>query len=146
MSAMLHEGVIPCSPAKGSVGYLIATAHIGLVIFGEGEATYRGERLPGRVAMERAGLTPLTPGPREGHALISGTYEITAIGALAFEQARRAVGLADLAGCMTLEALRGNSRGYDPDLQSLRPPPRQVHPAAAPRQLFFRPISARNRI
>ncbi|WP_086639569.1 histidine ammonia-lyase [Acetobacter okinawensis] len=136
MAAMLNRGVIPCSPSKGSVGYLIATAHIGLVIFGEGEATYRGERLPGRVAMERAGLPPLTPGPREGHALISGTYEITAIGALAFEQARHAVELADLAGCMALEALRGNSRGYDPDLQSLRPHPGQVHTAAVLRQLL----------
>lgn len=136
MAAMLNRGVIPYAPSKGSVGYLIATAHIGLVLFGEGEATYKGERLPGRIAMERAGLMPLTPGPREGHALISGTYEITAIGTLAFNQARRAVELADLAGCMALEALRGNSRGYDPDLQSLRPHPGQIDTADRLRRLL----------
>ncbi|MCH4089791.1 HAL/PAL/TAL family ammonia-lyase [Acetobacter sp.] len=136
MAAMLNRGVVPCSPSKGSVGYLVATAHIGLVIFGEGEATYKGERLLGRVAMERAGLTPLTPGPREGHALISGTYEITAIGALAFDHARRALELADLAGCMALEAMRGNSRGYDADLQSLRPHPGQIKTAEILRQLL----------
>ena len=135
MTEMLNRGVTPWSPAKGSVGYLIATSHIGLVIFGEGKAWYQGELLPGREAMTRAGIDIIAPGPREGHALISGTYEITGIGALAIHQAEELVLLADVAGAMSLEALKGNSRGYDARLQQMRPHPGQIATAERLRAL-----------
>jgi histidine ammonia-lyase len=125
MAEMLNRGVTPWSPGSGSVGYLIATAHIGLAVFGEGKAWYQGELLPGAEALARAGIALRTPGPREGHALISGTYEITGIGALALHHAQQLIALADLAGAMSLEALRGNTRGFDPRLQRLRPHPGQ---------------------
>lgn len=126
---LLNHGVTPVAPSQGSVGYLTATAHIGLVVFGEGEAWFDGERLPAAEALARAGLTPLVPAAREGHAIISGTYEITGIGALAVAGARALVDVADLAGAMSLEALRGNTRGYDPRLQALRPHPGQIETA-----------------
>ena len=75
--------VTPWSPASGSVGYLIATAHIGLAVFGEGKCWYQGELLPAQQALTRAGIPPYVPGPREGHALVGGTYEITALGCMA---------------------------------------------------------------
>ncbi len=136
MAEMLNQGVVPWCPAKGSVGYLIATSHIGLVIFGEGRAYFQGELLSGREAMERAAIDVLVPGPREGHALISGTYEITGIGALAMHHANQLVEIADVAGAMSLEALKGNSRGYDARLQSMRPHPGQVSTAARLRALL----------
>jgi len=136
MAEMLNRGVVPWSPAKGSVGYLIATSHIGLVIFGEGKAWYRGELLPGREAMQRASIEVLMPGPREGHALISGTYEITGIGALAVHHADQLVDIADIAGAMSLEALKGNSRGYDARLQTMRPHPGQIATATRLRALL----------
>ncbi|WP_119944318.1 aromatic amino acid ammonia-lyase [Neorhizobium sp. NCHU2750] len=136
MAQMLNRGVIPWSPAKGSVGYLIATAHIGLVVFGEGRAWFGEELLDGRVAMERAGIPVLTAGPREGHALISGTYEITGIGALAVHQAEQLVRIADVAGAMSLEALKGNSKGYDERLHRIRPHIGQVATAARLRALL----------
>jgi histidine ammonia-lyase len=121
MVAMLNRGVTPWSPRKGSVGYLITTAHIGLVIFGHGQAWYKGELLDGGEAMRRAGIPVRNPGPREGHALLSGTYEITGIGALAVHRMEQLIAVADVAGAMSLEALKGNSRGYDERLQRLRP-------------------------
>jgi len=130
MAEMLNRGVTPWSPGGGSVGYLIATAHIGLAIFGHGKAWYQGELLPGAEALARAGIAARQPGPREGHALLSGTYEITGIGALALHSARRLVAIADLAGAMSLEALRGNTRGFDPRLQRFRPHPGQAETAA----------------
>jgi histidine ammonia-lyase len=130
MTEMLNRGVTPWSPGGGSVGYLIATAHIGLAIFGQGKAWYKGELLPGADALARAGIALRQPGPREGHALLSGTYEITGIGALALHSARRLVAIADLAGAMSLEALRGNTRGFDPRLQQFRPHPGQAETAA----------------
>ena len=130
MAAMLNRGVTPWSPSGGSVGYLIATAHIGLVIFGLGRAWYQGQLLSGAEAMARAGIRPRFPGPREGHALMSGTYEITGLGALAFHRARQLVELADIAGAMSLEALRGNTRGFDPRVHRLRPQVGQTATAA----------------
>jgi histidine ammonia-lyase len=130
MTDMLNRGVTPWSPGGGSVGYLIATAHIGLAVFGQGQAWYQGELLPGGEALTRAGIALREPGPREGHALLSGTYEITGIGALALYQTERLIALADVAGVMSLEALKGNTRGYDPRLQRLRPHPGQVKTAA----------------
>jgi histidine ammonia-lyase len=130
MADMLNRGVTPWSPGGGSVGYLIATAHIGLAIFGQGKAWYAGELLPGAEALARAGIAQRQPGPREGHALLSGTYEITGIGALALHHAQRLVAIADLAGAMSLEAVRGNTRGFDPRLQRFRPHPGQIATAA----------------
>ncbi|KZX21576.1 HAL/PAL/TAL family ammonia-lyase [Rathayibacter tanaceti] len=136
MVDMLNRGVTPWAPAQGSVGYLTATAHIGLAVFGEGRAWFDGELLPGAEALRRAGIERIEPGPREGHALISGTYEITGVGALAVHAARRLVDVADAAGALSLEVLRGNSRGYDPRLQALRPHPGQVETAHRLRALL----------
>src|ERR1039457_1422636 len=48
--AMLNAGVHPVIPEKGSVGAsgdLAPLAHLALVLIGEGEAIYRGERMAG---------------------------------------------------------------------------------------------------
>ncbi|PLF21362.1 histidine ammonia-lyase, partial [Klebsiella pneumoniae] len=108
---LLNRQVTPWSPAGGSVGYLIATAHIGLAVFGEGKCWYQGELLPAQQALTRAGIPPYVPGPREGHALVGGTYEITAVGCLAVADFQRLLPVADMAGGMCLEAMRGNTRG-----------------------------------
>lgn len=136
MIEMLNRGVTPWAPAQGSVGYLTATAHIGLAVFGEGRAWYDGELLPGAEALRRAGIERISPGPREGHALISGTYEVTGIGALAVHAVRELVDVADAAGALSVEALRGNSRGYDARLQAARPHPGQIETAQRLRSLL----------
>ena len=123
---MLNLGVVPYAPSQGSVGYLTATAHIGLAVFGEGQAWYRGTLLPGAEALRRAGIAAQAPGLREGHALISGTFEISGIGALAVGKVQTLIDVADIAGAMSVEALRGNTRGFDARLQALRPHPGQV--------------------
>lgn len=136
LAEMLNAGVTPWAPSQGSVGYLIAPAHIGLSLFGYGQSWFNGELLPGHEALKRAGIESFTPGPREGHALISGTYEITGIGALALHAASKVVTIADVAGALSLEALRGNSKGYDERLQRMRPHPGQIETARRLRALL----------
>ncbi len=136
MAEMLNSRVTPWSPASGSVGYLIATAHIGLSLFGEGKCWYQGELLPSAEALEKAGIAPRIPGPREGHALISGTYEITGLACLAVHDFERLLPVADMAGGMCLEALKGNTRGYDARLHALRPHNGQRQTAAILRRLL----------
>src|SRR6266508_5462451 len=57
----LNRGVLPHVPSRGSVGAsgdLAPLAHLALPLVGEGEAWFDGDRLPGREALERAGLEP----------------------------------------------------------------------------------------
>ena len=82
---MLNAGVHPVIPEKGSVGAsgdLAPLAHLALVVVGEGEAFYRGERIAGAEALRRAGLTALQLTAKEGLALLNGTQAMTAVGAL----------------------------------------------------------------
>jgi histidine ammonia-lyase len=131
--ALLNAGVHPVIPEKGSVGAsgdLAPLAHLALVVIGEGEAFYRGERLPGGEALRRAGLQPMQLAAKEGLALLNGTQAMTAVGALALARARRVVQLADLAGAMSLEALMGTPAAFDPRIQAARPHAGQIASAA----------------
>jgi len=126
---LLNRGVHPVIPERGSVGAsgdLAPLAHLALVLIGEGEAAYRGERLAGAEALRHAGLAPVTLKAKEGLALINGTCGMTGIGALALTRAERLVKLADVAGAMTLEALRGSQVPFDERLQAVRPHPGQA--------------------
>ena len=137
--AMLEHGVTPVIPEKGSVGAsgdLAPLAHLALAAIGEGEAFYDGERLPSAVALERAGVAPLQLEVKEGLALLNGTQAMGAVGGLALHRAERLVRLADVAGAMTLEALRGTPVAFDERIHNARPHPGQVAVAAHLRELM----------
>ena len=122
--AMLRRGVHPIIPRKGSVGAsgdLAPLAHLALVLIGEGEAMYGGERLEGRVAMSRAGIEPLVLEAKEGLALINGTQGMLALGCLALARAEMLCDTADVTGAMSLEALKGSPRAFDEAVIAARP-------------------------
>src|SRR5947209_173202 len=130
---MLNAGVHPFIPEKGSVGAsgdLAPLAHLALAVIGEGEAFYRGERLYGAEALRRAGLAPLQLAAKEGLALLNGTQAMTAVAALAIARARRLVKLADVAGAMSLDALKGTPAAFDPRIHEARPHVGQIAAAA----------------
>jgi histidine ammonia-lyase len=132
LAALLNAGVHPVIPEKGSVGAsgdLAPLAHLALVVVGEGEAFYRGERMAGGEALKRAGLKPLVLEAKEGLALLNGTQAMTAVGALAVARARRVAQLADLAGAMSLEALMGTPAAFDPRIHQARPHLGQIRSA-----------------
>jgi len=128
--AMLNARVTPVIPEKGSVGAsgdLAPLAHLALVAIGEGEAWFEGgagteaDRLAGGEALRRAGLEPVVLEAKEGLALLNGTQAMNAVGLLALERARRLVRLADVAGAMSLEALRGTPAAFDERIHKARP-------------------------
>jgi histidine ammonia-lyase len=136
---LLNRNVHPIIPERGSVGAsgdLAPLAHLALVLIGEGEARFHGERLPGGEALRRADLAPLTLKAKEGLALINGTCGMTGIGVLALNRAGRLLTLADVAGAMTLEALRGSQVPFDERLQAVRPHPGQAASAQNLRRLL----------
>jgi histidine ammonia-lyase len=137
--AMLDRGVTPVVPCQGSVGAsgdLAPLAHMTLALIGEGEAFYRGERLPSAVALERAGLRPISLGAKEGLALVNGTQVMTGIAALGVLRAEHLAAAADVIGAMSLEAYLGTERVFDRRLNDLRPHPGQERVASNLRALL----------
>jgi len=137
--ALYERGVVPVVPAQGSVGAsgdLAPLAHLALPLIGEGEAFFAGQRMPGAQALERAGLAPLRPGPKEGLALINGTQVSTALALDALLAADRLFEAAVITGALTLDAARGSDAPFDPRIHALRGQPGQSDCAAAYRALL----------
>ncbi|HKN82633.1 MAG TPA: histidine ammonia-lyase, partial [Pyrinomonadaceae bacterium] len=137
--AMLEKGVTPVIPEKGSVGAsgdLAPLAHLALAAIGEGEVFYEEERMPAAVALQRAQIAPLQLEVKEGLALLNGTQAMGAVGALALRRAEQLVRLADVAGAMTLEALKGTPVAFDERIHAARPHAGQLAVAAHLRELL----------
>ena len=131
---MLNRGVTPVVCQKGSVGAsgdLAPMSQIALLLMGEGEAYFQGERLPGKTAMERAGIK--IPGfkARDGLATINGSNLITAMSALQLFDINRWLKHAEIACAMTLEALYANLKPYDTRLHQARGFPGAIRSAQA---------------
>ena len=127
---MLNAGISPVVPSHGSVGYLTLEGHIGMVMIGEGRATYQGETLDGAEALKRAGLKPVVLSSKEGLILLSGTTSVTAFASLAIYDAQTLSLTADIAGSFTLEVLKGTLMAMDERLMAVRPHPDQINTAA----------------
>ncbi|MGE0328004.1 MAG: histidine ammonia-lyase [Polyangiaceae bacterium] len=136
---LLRKGVTPRVPSQGSVGAsgdLAPLAHLALVLIGEGEAYWQGERVASGVALSAAGLAPIELQAKEGLALINGTQYMTAWGALSLVDAERLARAADIAGALSLEALKGSERPFEARLMALRPHPGQATVAGNLRRLL----------
>jgi histidine ammonia-lyase len=127
--AMINAGVHPRVPSQGSVGAsgdLAPLAHLALAMLGEGEAQeWDGPFVPASEAMARGGVAPVVLEAKEGLSLVNGTQYMAALGALALLDAERLCRVADVAGAMSLEALKGSSSPFDERLHVARPHPGQ---------------------
>ncbi len=120
---MLNKGVTPVVCQKGSVGAsgdLAPMAQAALLLMGEGEAFYNGERLPGHEAMRRAGIPIPGLQARDGLAAINGSNLLTAMSALHLYDMERLLRQAEIAAAMSIEALLGNLKPYNVKLHQLR--------------------------
>jgi histidine ammonia-lyase len=120
----LNRGIHPVIPSQGSVGAsgdLAPLAHLALALIGEGEVEVAGQIQSAQDALQQAGLTPLTLEAKEGLALINGTQAMTAVGAVTLHQAIELATIADIAGAMSLEALKGTLHAFDPRVTQVRP-------------------------
>ncbi|MBC7693433.1 MAG: histidine ammonia-lyase [Methylotenera sp.] len=137
---VLNRGVCPMIPEQGSVGAsgdLAPLSHLALVLIGEGKARYKGREMSGAKALAAAGLKPIRLGAKEGLALINGTQFMTAIGALALIEAEHLCDVADLAGAMSMEALRGTTAAFEPEIQRVRPHPGQIETARRMKKIML---------
>jgi len=135
--AMLNKGVTPFVCKKGSVGAcgdLAPMSQIALTLLGEGQAYYKGELLPAKVAFQKAGIPVPGLKARDGLAAINGSNLLTSISALTLYDADRWLKQAEIAASMSLEALLANMKPYHTKLHELRGFAGAVRSAAAIRK------------
>ncbi len=138
LKEMLNKGVTPVMCEKGSVGAcgdLSPMAQMALVPMGEGEAFYKGERLPAKEAMQKAGIPILVYEARDGLATINGSNVIAGLGALEIYNAARWIKNSEVAAATTLEVLNANMKAYDERLHKVRGYPGALESSANIRQI-----------
>ena len=129
---MLNKRVTPFVPEKGSVGAsgdLAPLSHVALVMLGEGEAYYNTEKIPGKRAMERAGIHPIVLKAKEGVAVNNGTTFSAAEAAIGVSDSEALMKNALMAASLSFEALKITSKAFDERIHALRPHPGQMKAA-----------------
>jgi histidine ammonia-lyase len=120
---LINARVYPCIPAKGSVGAsgdLAPLAHLAAALIGVGEVRIDGQRVAARDGLSHAGVAPLALAPKEGLALLNGTQASTALGLAGLFGAEDVLGTALVAGALSLEAIKGSLKPFDPRIQAVR--------------------------
>ncbi len=136
---MLNNGVHPIVREKGSVGAsgdLCPLAHMVLPMIGEGEAEYNGEILPGREAMDRAGVKTIVLKAKEGLALINGTQAMMGNAVLAVYDTENLLKQVDIVSSLTVDALEGIIDAFDERIHIIRPHKGQINVAENMRNLL----------
>lgn len=131
--------LVPVVPSRGSVGAsgdLAPLAHLSLPLIGYGEFWDGPARRPAAEVLRSHNLEPIELGAKDGLALINGTQLMAGYGAVILEKCTRLVALFDLAAAMSLEALQGSIRPFDPRVFAVRPHPGHGVVAANVRQLL----------
>ncbi|MGH6706938.1 MAG: histidine ammonia-lyase, partial [Sphingomicrobium sp.] len=139
LQALLDRDAMPVIPSQGSVGAsgdLAPLAHLIAAMMGEGQIDVAGAILPAKDALAKLGMEPLELGPKEGLALINGTQASTAIALDALFMAERVFASAIAAGALSVDALKGSVKPFDPRLSEVRGQPGQIRVAAAIRELL----------
>lgn len=128
----LNAGITPVIPQQGSVGAsgdLAPLSHLALALIGEGEVWKNGIPVPVASVLGEKNMSPLELQAKEGLSLINGCQVMTAVGLLSGYEARRLAWMTDLAGAMTLEAMRGTRAAFDPLIAATRPHPGEAKTA-----------------
>ena len=134
LQALLHRDAMPVIPAQGSVGAsgdLAPLAHLIAALMGYGRIDIAGDILPAADGLARIGLEPLQLGPKEGLALINGTQMSTAVALDALFLGERVFAAAIAAGALSVDALKGSIKPFDPRISALRGQRGQIRVAAA---------------
>ncbi len=136
---LLNKRIYPYIPCQGSVGAsgdLAPLAHLALALIGEGECIVDGRSVDSRYVLDEAGITPLKLKSKEGLGLINGTQAMASMGCLTVHQAELLMKNAQIAGAMSLEALKGTAKVFDHKIHELRAHPGQIKCAKNMRDLI----------
>lgn len=125
--AMLNADIVPAVPEQGSVGSsgdLVQLSHIALAAIGKGRILVENggsvEAKPSLDILRAHGIEPIRLQAKEGLAMINGTQMMCAFGVLSLHKALHLAEVADIAGALTTEALRGTDTAFDERLHKVR--------------------------
>jgi histidine ammonia-lyase len=136
---LFNSGVIPLVPSQGSVGSsgdLSPLSHMALTLIGEGQCKLNGEIMSSSDMHRRLGIEALKLSAKEGLALINGTQMMSAYLCKSLFDAITLCKLADIAGSLSLEAMKGTSKAFDAKIQMIRPHKGQIATAGNLRKLL----------
>ena len=139
MLVLLNRAVHPLVPRVGSVGAsgdLAPLSHVALTLIGEGRVEYQGTVRDTEEVFTALGIEAIELREKEGLALINGTQATTGLGILAQLAAERALNTAEVAGCMSLEGLKGTPEAFRAEVHEARPHPGQIESARRLRALL----------
>ena len=120
---MLNKRITPLVLEQGSVGSsgdLAPLAMMALSMIGEGEAFYKGIRMPSKQAMKKAGIPLIQLQAKEGLALINGDTFMAGMGALEIYDALQIAKLSEIACAMTMEAIEVVLQALDEKIAQAR--------------------------
>ncbi len=109
MKELINRDITPLIFEHGGVGAsgdLVQLAHLALVLIGEGEVFYKGERKSTKEVFEIEGLEPINVEIREGLALMNGTSVMTGIGVVNVHKASKLVDWSLKLSCAINEIVR----------------------------------------
>ncbi|WML51212.1 histidine ammonia-lyase [Neobacillus sp. PS3-12] len=137
---LLNREIIPVVPSQGSLGAsgdLAPLSHLALVLIGEGEVIYKGQRMISLDALKKEGMVPITLEAKEGLALINGTQAMTALGGIAYLEAEQIAYLSEWIAAMTMEGLNGIMDAFAEEIHLARGYSQQIKTAERIRNYLF---------
>ncbi len=109
MKELINRDITPLIFEHGGVGAsgdLVQLAHLALVLIGEGEVFYKGERRSTKEVFEIEKLAPIKVEIREGLALMNGTSVMTGIGIVNVHNAEKVLDWALKCSCAINEIVQ----------------------------------------
>jgi histidine ammonia-lyase len=148
LKELINHDITPLIPSHGGVGAsgdLVQLAHLALVMIGEGEVFYKGERLQTKQVFEKLNIRPLDIKLREGLGLINGTSVMSGIGMLNIINSWRLVNWGVIMSSMINEIVASFSDHFSEELNEVKLHQGQDRIAHAMREIMADSELIRNR-
>ncbi|MDY0989095.1 aromatic amino acid ammonia-lyase [Flavobacterium sp. CFBP9031] len=123
MAELINRDITPLIFEHGGVGAsgdLVQLSHLALVLIGEGEVFYKGDRRPTAEVFEIEGLKPIQVEIREGLALINGTSVMTGIGVVNVHYSKKLLDWSLKASCAINELVQAYDDHFSEELNQTK--------------------------
>jgi histidine ammonia-lyase len=139
LAKLLEHDVLPCIFEHGGVGAsgdLVQLAHLALMMIGEGDVLFNGERVDAAKTFDKLGIKPMQIRVREGLALINGTSAMTGVGLCALLGARRLLYWSAFLSALTNELVEAYDDHFSIELNAVKHHPGQQAVAKGMRRIL----------
>ena len=123
MTELINRDITPLIFEHGGVGAsgdLVQLAHLALVLIGEGEVFYKGERKSTQEVFEIENLKPIQVEIREGLALINGTSVMTGIGVVNIHHSKKLLDWSLKCSCAINELVQAYDDHFSAELNQTK--------------------------